>query len=177
MQYKIILIGATNVGKTSIVKYYMTENVTNVYPTVGVSTCEIKREIDHNEITYKIWDTAGQEQYKSLGTIYYNGAHAAIAVFDVTNQDSLHSLEEFVRLYKETANNSNIFFVGNKTDLKPKIPREDMEECTYLRPLFFTSTKTGESINEMFECVFDSFNNINTEEIPAPKPSSKDSCC
>jgi Ras-related protein Rab-7A len=87
---KIVAIGDSGVGKTSLIQMFEHSRFTeNFKPTIGAdfSNKEIKMA-DGKIVTLQIWDTAGQERYQSLGTAFYRGADCAFLVYDITNQNS-----------------------------------------------------------------------------------------
>ena len=92
----VVLLGNTAVGKTSIIRYYMSENHMNYVPlsdspTTLAAKVNIKNVTSENngECKAKIWDTAGQERYQSLTKLYLKGADGFIIVMDLTDEDSL----------------------------------------------------------------------------------------
>lgn len=120
--FKYIVIGDSNVGKSCIVLRFI-EGIfrKDQENTIGVEfgTKEIK--IDGKIVKLQIWDTAGQEAFKSITRSYYRGAAGALLVYDVTSQSSFENIKNW--LY-EAQNNGNdemvICLVGNKIDLEDK---------------------------------------------------------
>ena len=108
-----------------------------------------------NSFEIQLWDTAGQEQYRSLSPIYFRGARAAILVFDVTSKLSFTNLEKWLECLTEVAGDDVfLILVGNKNDLRERevsYPegREWAQEhnAQYIE----TSAKTGENISLIFE--------------------------
>ena len=155
--FKIILIGDTSTGKTSLINRYINKRFEDKYRcTIGVDFLMQKIYIDNTLIKLQIWDTAGMEKYKQITSSYYRGAQACIVVFDLTNIDSFYSLQQWVDDYCQISKNqNNIYIVGNKCDLNDfKVSKEDiMKFCQnnngfkYLQ----TSAKTGEGVEKMFE--------------------------
>jgi len=98
-QYKIVLLGESGVGKTSIINRYINKRFDNdLVPTEGATFANkiIKlNKFDGKCIKLNIWDTAGQERFRALSKIFYQDAHAAILVYDITDK---HSFEE-IKLY------------------------------------------------------------------------------
>ena len=91
--YKIILLGESSVGKSSI----LTRLIKNQFSEITVSTINefySEKEIEINEVPMKlqIWDTAGQEKFRSIIRNYYIGSSAAVLVYDITNRDSFDNV-------------------------------------------------------------------------------------
>ena len=84
LTFSVVLVGDTEVGKTSIIKNFVHDSFDSEQKsTIGALFHTFKTEIKGQPITIQIWDTAGQEKYRSLGPIYYRKAQAAIVVYDV----------------------------------------------------------------------------------------------
>ena len=119
---KVVLLGESGVGKTSIISQFTT-NKFNPRCATSVSAQFISKTIDfpkyNKVIKFDIWDTVGQEKYRSLAKIFYKDARIIIFVYDITTQFSFNALKDF--WYKEainTADNDPIFaLVANKIDL------------------------------------------------------------
>ena len=118
--YKILVIGESNVGKTSIILRY-TENSFNAS---GISTCGVDVKckyvsLDNLKIRLDIWDTAGQERFRGLAKNYFRGANAFILVYDITNQNSFNKLRGWINDAKEKIQREyKMIVVGNKKDCK-----------------------------------------------------------
>ena len=95
--FKIILIGASGTGKTSLINRYIYNNFHEKYLcTIGVDFMMKKVVLDDNTvIKLQIWDTAGMEKYKQITSTYYRGAQGAIVVFDLSSQTSFNSVSVF----------------------------------------------------------------------------------
>ena len=97
--FKVVIVGDSNVGKTSIMQRYAKDTFRcDIEPTIGPQFMSKLVEIDDAGTTMKlqIWDTAGQEKYRSVTPIYYRDAAAAICVFDVTSKLSLDDAEKWI---------------------------------------------------------------------------------
>jgi len=156
--FKIILIGDSNTGKTSLINRYINKRFEDKYHcTIGVDFLMKKIYIDNTLIKLQIWDTAGMEKYKQITSSYYRGAQACIVVFDLTNIESFYSLQQWVDDYCQISKNqNNIYIIGNKCDLNQdfKVSKEDIIKfCQNNNGFKFvqTSAKTGEGVEKIFE--------------------------
>ena len=119
---KVVLLGESGVGKTSIISQF-TSNKFNPRCATSVSAQFISKIIEFPEfqktIKFDIWDTVGQEKYRSLAKIFYKDAKIIIFVYDITTEFSFKALKDF--WYKETINNADnepiLALVANKIDL------------------------------------------------------------
>ena len=156
-KFKIILVGNSSVGKTSLINRYMGFGFEEKYPCTINADFKIKslsiNEVIGAELT--VWDTCGQEKYKALTRQYFKDAHGVILLYDVTNEDSFKGLTSWLA---EIRNNSNkdvsIVLVGNKIDLNDrKITKEVASEFAIKNGLFYfeTSSKDGLNIDVPFE--------------------------
>ena len=117
---KVVLLGETGVGKTSIISRYVHNNFSEVLmSTMGASFATKKLEIDsEHKIKFQIWDTAGQERFRSLAKIFYQNASVAILVYDITRRDTFDKIKNFwIKEIKENAPSDIILaLAGNKSD-------------------------------------------------------------
>ncbi|XP_070580390.1 ras-related protein Rab-7a-like [Ptychodera flava] len=163
---KVILLGDSGVGKSSLVDQYVHNKFTDKYKaTIGVDFTTKEVVVGDDVMTLQIWDTAGQERFKSLGVSFYRGTNACVLVFDVTSHRTFQSLETWredflVHGSLATENNefSPFFVLGNKTDLKDReVCRETAEEwCRSKKevlPYFETSAKDNASVAKVFETI------------------------
>ena len=98
LQCKVVLIGETRVGKTSIINRYISDNFSSsLSPTPGASfTAKTVFIKDYNQtIKFEIWDIAGQEKYRSLAKIYSENAAAIILIYDITERRSFEEIKKY----------------------------------------------------------------------------------
>jgi small GTP-binding protein len=154
---KIVLVGETRVGKSCILDRRLNDTFEEQIPnTIGTAFSSTFLQTDAGNIRLQLWDTAGQEQYASLASMYYRNAHVALLVFDLTSASTFLALRRWAREVKEKAPPSiRIILVGNKADLVSQraVKLEDIDEfrgeigaLSYVE----TSAKTGAGIELLF---------------------------
>lgn len=159
--FKIILIGSSGVGKSSILQRYIQKSFNESYScTIGVDFFMKSIEIGEDTVKLQLWDTAGTEKYRSLTTSYYRGAHAAYVVFDLTNRETFDVLPQWIENYYKFSNadlEKNIILIGNKSDLAEKrvINKEEIDNFIKINGIVYyeTSAKNGSNIEECFYCI------------------------
>jgi small GTP-binding protein len=153
--YKIVMLGDSSVGKTSIVLRFVEGIFRRMCaPTVGSGTSAKDMMTSQGQVRINIWDTAGEERYRSFTGLYSQGAAAAILVFDLTDDPTFDSLPNWVELFKQSsATGDLIVVVGNKLDLEDRhITREKAQAwCeTQCFRYYEVSAKSGENIDLVF---------------------------
>jgi small GTP-binding protein len=152
---RIVVIGDASVGKTSILNRLVDSPFDDQErATIGANYQLWVEQIGETKIELQIWDTAGQEKFRSLGPIYFRNAIGAIVVYDVTNRQSFEDLEEWVTAFSEVAEpGALIAIVGNKSDSDDHVvtPKEAQEWASVQGMEWFqTSAKTGDGVKAMF---------------------------
>jgi small GTP-binding protein len=167
--YKIVLLGETSVGKSSLVERFVNGDYSDFKePTIGAAFLTKTFNINNKNIKYKIWDTAGQERYQALAPMYYRGAKAALIVFDITNLKSFTTACDWVTKLK-LEKNIIIVLVANKCDLERIVSNE--EATTYANEndiLYFeSSAKNNINIDIIFTTIAEKlpYNNSNIETL------------
>ena len=156
-KFKIIVVGNTNVGKTNIMSKYLKNQFNpELKNTIGVEFGSKTFNIEGYSIKAEIWDTAGQERYKAITRAYYKGANGAFIVYDITDNDSFDSLDNWVSEVSSIANKKIIIIIiGNKSDLedKRKITKEQgrLKACSLQAAFLETSALSGDNIDKAFE--------------------------
>ena len=136
---KIILLGEPGVGKTNLTNIFCNLKFNpSTKPTISKSALDKKVIINKISYNIQIWDTAGQEKYRSLNNIFIKDSRICIFVYDVSNPKSLEGLSYWVKSAKEILENKAIYgLVGNKIDLEQKINQEEGEKCAKDIDAFF----------------------------------------
>jgi small GTP-binding protein len=185
LSFKVIALGASGVGKTSIVQRYSSGIFQpNSTQTIGAAYVKCVVPLSTGEITLNVWDTAGQEKFQSLIPLYLHGADACVIVFDLTSPSPIGSLDKLYAYVKDNLDpNVYVVLCGNKIDLITTEP-EGVTEWSLAREIsyFTTSAKTGQGIDALFFAVADGVRNTK-ESVPITLPSSRQSkepetgCC
>ena len=123
LNIKIILIGDSNVGKTTILlNYVQNEFNEDMIHTVGLENKVKIMNIRGFRAKVQIWDTAGQEKYNSLSQQFFRNVDGILLVFDLTNKDSFNNIKKWLNEIKANSDHSiKKLLVGNKADMKDKI--------------------------------------------------------
>ena len=156
--FKIILIGNSGVGKSSILQRYIQKVFQESFAsTIGVDFFMKSINIGDKSIKLQLWDTAGTEKFRSITTGYYRGADAAFVVFDLSSKSSFKNLNEWIESYYKYSNpdvEKNVILIGNKSDLidKREVAKEEIEKFIKDNNInyFETSAKDGKNIDECF---------------------------
>ena len=159
---KLVILGEGRVGKTSILsKYFKQKFNQGEKSTINPSFYEKNVKYQGKEIQLKFWDTAGQEQFNAISTMYYQGAVGALLVYDVSIFETFNKVKSWVKTLQEAVGKDIIFVIaGNKYDLVGKMdehmPEIDsycsQEKCKH----FFTSAKTGYGLDNAFSTLIQS---------------------
>jgi Ras-related protein Rab-22 len=155
--FKIVLLGDSGVGKTCIISRYISNTFDRNAPsTNGASYASKNINIEDKEVTLNIWDTAGQEKYKSLTKFFYKDASAAILVYDITSEESFRNMKTywFEQVKEQGPKNIILSVVGNKSDLynKEEVKEEDGKQFADKIGAIFelTSAKNNTGINDLY---------------------------
>lgn len=158
---KVVLIGDASVGKSNILsRYIKNEFSLDIKPTLGVEFGAKILSSNGKRIRLQIWDTAGQEKYKSITNSYYVNSKGVLAVFDLTMQSSFNSVDKWVKEVREVAGHDiSILLVGNKIDLASsrQISESDAKSKAENLGIKYieTSAFSNENINEAFQTLVD----------------------
>lgn len=167
---KLVLIGDSAVGKTSIRNNYLGKGFEKEHlTTLGADFAAITKTADNYQIKYQIWDLAGQPMFKNVRPRFFKGCFGALAVFDITRKETFHNLTNWIQeLYQYSGRGVvPVIILSNKMDLKKhavtveeaqefidelnKKTKEHKIENFFLE----TSAKTGKNIDEAFRILGD----------------------
>ncbi|XP_077997937.1 ras-related protein Rab5-like [Glandiceps talaboti] len=162
MKIKLVLVGDTAVGKTCLLKRFMTGRFDVEKTTLPAAFYSKKLRLKEGDkvimTKFEIWDTAGQERYRTLMPMYYRGAQAAIVVYDITKTDSFSRARMWINeLHRHASPDIVIALAGNKSDLinEREVEYEDAKTFAENNGLLFmeTSAKTDIHINDIFVAI------------------------
>ncbi|EAY12547.1 small GTP-binding protein, putative [Trichomonas vaginalis G3] len=172
---RVVVIGDSAVGKTSILNHLI-ENKFNQYEqsTVGANYQLYCEEVNDQKIEMQIWDTAGQEKFRSLAPIYFRNSAAAVAVYDQTCRQSFEHLETWIRTFTEIAGTDTVITIAaNKCDLIDSIdiPFDEASEWAKTRGFNITSTSacSGEGVKQLFSALAHKLTTLGTTNKRAKK--------
>jgi len=156
--FKIVIIGDAAVGKTSLINRFVENSFSEDYrATLGANIVRKDVNLDNTKVRLIMWDLAGQEKYRVVRSMYFQGCEGALLVYDVTRYHTLDNINnKWLKDYKKHVKKKGAFIlIGNKTDLEGQvvIPTERGKElATKIKASHFieTSAKLGENIEEAF---------------------------
>ena len=170
--YKLIFIFAIDVGKSNILSRFIMGRFNPEHEiTIGCEFMSKNIKINDRDIRIQIWDTAGQETYRSITRTYYKSSTCAFIIYDITDRKSFSNITSWLNECKEMCyKDILICLVGNKTDLEEKRAVQKAEGEKFAEDnglLFFeTSAKNGQNIEEMFnKCTEDIVTKIENGKI------------
>jgi small GTP-binding protein len=153
-QFKVVVVGSSGVGKTSLVDFLQTGSFRDEsQPTIGVQFKTYSLEADGEAIKLQIWDTAGQERFRAIAKAYFRNAVGGILVFDLTHRQSFDDLHLWISdLTALCAANAHVVLVGNKADLADAREIVEAEAQAFAQrynlAYLETSAKTGANVAE-----------------------------
>ena len=154
--FKLIFLGDQYVGKSSILnRFYQDKFEADYQATIGLDFHSKNVTINGNNIRLLLYDTAGQEKFKSLIPMYIRDANIILVVYDITNRDTFTHTEHWVNETKDLKRDDAIFvLVGNKIDLEENrvVTRKEAEDFATEKGFLFheVSAKTGDQVQELF---------------------------
>lgn len=154
--FKLLLIGDSGVGKTSILFRFSDDSFTSTFiSTIGIDFKIRTIELDGKKIKLQIWDTAGQERFRTITTAYYRGAMGIMLVYDVTSEKSFENITQWIKNIETHASDDvEKMILGNKCDMNDKrvVSTEAGEQLAeeYNVTLMETSAKSNINIEEAF---------------------------
>ena len=198
---KVIILGDSGVGKTSLMNQYVNGKFSNSYKaTIGADFLTKELMLEDKLVTMQIWDTAGQERFQSLGMAFYRGADACVLVYNITNSKSFQNLkpwkDEF--LLQASPNNPQQFpfmVIGNKSDLEEKRTvsqsqakswcEEQEEPCIFYECSAALGTNVEQAFNAIAKEAVKQSKTTNEDEfdfdvkvnLNPTKPKKESGCC
>jgi len=155
--YKILLLGDTSVGKSCLLLRFCDNSFQEAHlTTIGLDfrlkTINLK---DDRKVKIQIWDTAGEDRFRSITRNYYKGAKGILLIFDVTNKETFTHVRDWIeRIHEESPEGITICLVGNKIDMNESrvISNEEGKKIAdeFKIPYFETSAKSNIGVEEVF---------------------------
>ncbi|XP_018409443.1 PREDICTED: ras-related protein Rab-7a [Nanorana parkeri] len=160
---KVIILGDSGVGKTSLMNQYVNKKFTNQYKaTIGADFLTKEVMVDDRLVTMQIWDTAGQERFQSLGVAFYRGADCCVLVFDVTAPNTFKTLDSWrdeflIQASPRDPENFPFVVLGNKIDLENRqVTTKRAQVWCHSKnniPYFETSAKEAINVEQAFQTI------------------------
>jgi Ras-related protein Rab-7A len=171
---KVLILGDPGVGKTSILNQFVVREFTPHYhPTIGADYVSRQIEIDGTFLTLQIWETAGQERFRSLGSSFYRGTEICVFVCDITSESSFLSIESWFNVFQQECNplpiNLPFPLVGKKMDdIKQRVvtTQSGTELAKKYDFIFYkVSAKSCDNITDAFEAGGRKYLNLKTQKL------------
>ncbi len=154
--FKYIIIGDTGVGKSCLLLQFTDKRFQPVHDlTIGVEFGSRMVNVNNDIVKLQIWDTAGQESFRSITRSYYRGAAGALLVYDVTRRETFTHLNHWLQEARHNSSSNMVFMlVGNKCDMdhRRKVSAEEGARFAAENNMIFieTSAKTAEGVEQAF---------------------------
>ena len=153
--FKYIIIGDSSVGKSNLLLRYSHNKFTEDYQaTIGVEFGAKNTQINGKTCRIQIWDTAGQENFRSITRAYYKNSVCALVVYDITNRESFNNVQTWIEdCLSQSPKTVLLVLVGNKIDLSDrKITFDEGKNLADKNKMLFyeCSAKNGNNVNEIF---------------------------
>jgi small GTP-binding protein len=190
--FKVVLLGDTGVGKTALVDR-MSRNIfrTNHVPTVGAQFVRLDMVVDGQRCVLELWDTGGQEVFRSLAGFYTRDSPGVFLIFDVTNSMTFEGLSQWSDFIKMNAPNTQVILFANKCDRSDERtisaaqvgPVAQKYGFLYAEGSALTGRGVGDAFDRMAEVLFAKGTNASrtsvrlTVEKVSPKEKSEEECC
>ena len=152
---KLLILGDSSVGKSSLMNRFCSEIFSSSHiATIGVDFKYKTIECESKRIKLQIWDTAGQEKYRSIVKTYYKGAMGIILTYAINDRKSFQNVESWMKqISTNAAQGIIVLLVGNKSDLSERVVEKAEGKRvaeSYNISFFETSAKDGENVQEIF---------------------------
>ena len=152
----IIMIGDTSVGKSTLMKKFISGHFSDsLAPTLGIELYKKEITIDEKNYLYRIWDTCGQERFRSLSKTYFRNSDGIMLLFDLNSPESFENLNSwFISIKESGCEDIPLILVGTKCDLECKLSEEDINNFVnnnkIIQNYFRCSAKENIGIDEPF---------------------------
>lgn len=130
--FKILVLGDSNVGKSSLIKsYFKGAKLKDILPTIGIDFTDMILSVRGTKVRLRVWDTAGQEKFHTFTKQFFRGTQGVLLVYDITNMASFQRLHKWNSTLMEAGlTDISIIVVGNKADLEDLriVPKETAQQ-------------------------------------------------
>jgi small GTP-binding protein len=156
MHYKVVLLGSSGVGKTAVVRQIRSGEFAEKYAQmIGAQFDLVPINVQERRCVLEVWDTAGEEKFRSITALYVRETLGCFLVFDLTDFNSFSSLPSWITFLREESPRAQVVLFGNKSDLEDQrvVSAErggsfaKSNDCAY----FEGSAKTGQTVTDAFE--------------------------
>ena len=179
--FKLILIGESGVGKTSIISQFIEQTFQDGIEASSSGTFSSKQLIYGNEqiLNLEIWDTAGQERYRALASMFYKEANGVILVYDITSKHSFEQLQEYwyEQIKEQCSNDIVLAICANKSDLsnEERVDEEEARNFAKNSGAIFcsTSAKNDYGITDLFIQIAKKYTNCDNVRLKTEKDDIK----
>ena len=147
--FKIIMIGDSSVGKTTLMRRYI-EGIYNekTLSTIGIELFKKEVSIQNKKYVMKIWDTCGQEKFRAISKNYYNNADGIMLLFDISSHDTFEHLSDWTEsIYQITSKDTPLIIVASKCDLEHLVTDQEIEEYSTKNKVKVFKTSSKDNIN------------------------------
>jgi len=161
---KIIVVGNPNVGKSSVSSVLSDQGFDYEYNmTIGVDFFAVRRNVNNIRWKMHLWDTAGQESFKSITRSYYREAAITLLVFDLSRRDTFLRLDKWKEDVERENTDTLFVLVGNKKDLQRKIEYSEANDWAKTNNMMYIETSAknnqfGDDGTDMFSLILNKFN-------------------
>ena len=157
---KLLLLGDSSVGKTCIINKYIFDKFEESHlSTLGIDYMDKLVDYKNYKIKLQIWDTSGEEKYRSITKNFYKNADGLFVIFDLTNEDSFNHVKNWINEAKDNKSDIKMILIGNKSDSEDerKVDKDRALKFSEENNLqyFETSAKNGKNIHKSFISMID----------------------
>lgn len=156
MSVKVVLLGTSGVGKTSLIQVKVNGSMGDQLATIQPQEIHYSKNINGTEVKVSVWDTPGQYTFRNMVKNFLRGAVGIIFTYDVSNRETFDELEDWYHFVSETIKPSFVILVANKCDLDRQVDSKEEIEWTSqhgIQKLIQTSAKTKEGVELLFDTI------------------------
>ncbi len=172
IKLKIIVAGAKDVGKTSLIRRFVSGKFEiNTLSTIGVDFMTKNMNINNQDIHLSIWDFAGETKFRSLFPGYLSGASGALILYDITSRTSFNDLDEWMNLINSASGKISKLLIGSKSDLvdKRQVSEEEgknFQNSNGIDHFIECSSKSGLNVEKIFDLLTESILKSSLKKCP-----------